>query len=95
MTEREKELKGRGPADLNSDELTELYKLQITSATQEVAVRDRHLALLSKNVEDARAIAAKRHKETLAYGALSHNSLAPHAPGQSLCYPPASFASFD
>ena len=84
MTEREKELESRGPTDLNPAELGELYSLQIKSAAREIAVRDRHLALLSRNVEEARAHAARRHEETVAYGTLAHSALVPHAADQSL-----------
>ncbi len=95
MTEREKELESRGPTDLNMAELGELYTLQIKSAGQEIAVRDRHLALLTRNVEDARAQAARKHEETVAYGALAHSALVPQAASRSLqCTQPASFALF-
>ena len=67
---REKELESRGAANLSQVELAEMYTLQIRSASHEIAVRDRHLALLSKNVEEARAEAVRRHEETMAFGAL-------------------------
>ena len=60
-----------------------MYTLQIRSASHEIAVRDRHLALLSNSVEGARAEAARRHEEGVAFGALlraavSHKPLASH-----------------
>lgn len=94
VTKREQELEDRDPASLNPKELAELYNLQIQSASKEIAIRDRHLALLSKNVEDARALAKRKHDAAVEFGALSHCALAPNSAGQPLCNQPVSFASF-
>ena len=70
VTAREKELAARNnDDDLSQEELAELYRLQIRSAGQEIAIRDRHLEVLSRNVEEARAAAARTREESKAFGA--------------------------
>ena len=71
LSEREKELEAKNnDEDLSQEELAELYRLQIRSTGQEIAVRDRHLEVLSRNVEEARAAAARKRDESRAWGAL-------------------------
>lgn len=68
MSEREKELESRDKKNLSAQELGELYTLQIKSAAKEVHIRDQHLQLLAKNVEEARALAARSHEEAVSWG---------------------------
>jgi hypothetical protein len=48
-------------------------ELQIKSAKQEVLVRDRHLAILKRDVEKARERAAIQREEHVKIGAFLHN----------------------
>lgn len=66
VSQREKELESRDVESLSPEELGEMYTLQIKSAAQEVAVRDRHLEILKQNVDEARVAALEQHEEAVA-----------------------------
>lgn len=71
VSQREKELESRDVESLSPEELGEMYTLQIKSAAQEVAVRDRHLEILKQNVDEARVAALEQHEEAVALGTRS------------------------
>ena len=54
---------------MSKAEEAELYELQIRSAAHEVAVRDRHLAMLQQDVEKSRDKAAIQHARIMKTGA--------------------------